>query len=142
METGFLTKHVSTGEHMTAADKARVHGAMPQTGRLDLVTEALDDAKAEDVNTIDLSGKSAIADAMVVASGRSDRHVGAVADRVLRALKDSGYGNVPVEGLETCDWVLIDAGDVIVHIFRPEVRDFYNLEKMWSAPALEDQSAH
>ena len=60
----------------------------------------------------------------------------------MRALKDSGYGNVPVEGLETCDWVLIDAGDVIVHIFRPEVRDFYNLEKMWSAPALEDQSAH
>ena len=142
METGFLTKHVSTGEHMTTADKASAHGAMPKASLLDLVTEALDDAKAEDVNTIDLSGKSAIADAMVVASGRSDRHVGAVADRVLRALKDSGYGNVPVEGLETCDWVLIDAGDVIVHIFRPEVRDFYNLEKMWSAPALEDQSAH
>lgn len=142
METGFLTKHVSTGEHMTAADKARVHGAMPQTGLLDLVTEALDDAKAENVNSIDLSGKSAIADTMVIASGRSDRHVGAVADRVLRALKDGGYGNVPAEGLETCDWVLIDAGDVIVHVFRPEVREFYNLEKMWSAPALEDQSAH
>ena len=69
---------------------------------------------------------------MIVASGRSDRHVGAIADRVLRALKDHGHGRAAVEGQETCDWVLIDAGDVIVHLFRPEVRSFYNLEKMWS----------
>ncbi|WP_425280795.1 ribosome silencing factor [Lutibaculum baratangense] len=99
--------------------------------------EALDDGKAEDVVSIDLSGKSALADTMIVASGRSDRHVGAVADRVIRALKDGGFGRASVEGLETCDWVLIDAGDVVVHLFRPEVRAFYNLEKMWSdeAPA-------
>ncbi len=70
---------------------------------------------------------------MVVASGRSDRHVGAVADRVVRALKDAGHGRAAVEGTETCDWVLIDAGNVIVHVFRPEVRGFYNLEKMWSS---------
>lgn len=70
---------------------------------------------------------------MVVATGRSDRHVGAVADRVLRALKDTGHGKAAVEGMQTCDWVLIDAGNVIVHLFRPEVRAFYNLEKMWSS---------
>lgn len=98
-----------------------------------LVETALDDAKAEDIVTIDLTGKSAIADAMLIASGRSDRHVNAVADRVLRTLKENGLGAVPAEGLETCDWVLIDTGDVIVHIFRPEVREFYNLEKMWQA---------
>jgi ribosome-associated protein len=92
---------------------------------------ALEDAKAEEIVSIDLARKSAIADAMLIASGRSDRHVNAVADRVLRTLKDNGMGSVPAEGMETCDWVLIDAGDVIVHIFRPEVREFYNLEKMW-----------
>ena len=98
-----------------------------------LIETALEDAKAEDIVTIDLTGKSSIADAMLIASGRSDRHVNAVADRVLRTLKDSGMGSVPAEGLEACDWVLIDTGDVIVHIFRPEVREFYNLEKMWQA---------
>jgi ribosome-associated protein len=70
---------------------------------------------------------------MVVASGRSQRHVGAMADQLVRKLKDEGFGRVRVEGLPHADWVLIDAGDVIVHIFRPEVREFYNLEKMWSA---------
>jgi ribosome-associated protein len=98
-----------------------------------LIEAALEDAKAEEIVSIDLARKSAIADAMLIASGRSDRHVNAVADRVLRTLKDHGMGSVPAEGMETCDWVLIDAGDVIVHIFRPEVRDFYNLEKMWQA---------
>lgn len=99
------------------------------------VLEALDDGKAEDVVAIDLTGKSALADTMIVASGRSDRHVGAIADRVIRALKDGGFGRASVEGLESCDWVLIDAGNVVVHLFRPEVRSFYNLEKMWSAEA-------
>lgn len=70
---------------------------------------------------------------MIVATGRSDRQVGAVADRVLRMVKEAGYGKPAVEGLQNCDWVLIDAGDVIVHLFRPEVRAFYNLEKMWSS---------
>ena len=70
---------------------------------------------------------------MVVASGRSHRHVGAIAEHLLQNLKDRGFGNARVEGMPQCDWVLIDAGDVIVHVFRPEVRSFYNLEKMWSA---------
>ena len=81
---------------------------------------------------IDLKDKSSVADSLIVASGRSHRHVGALADHVLRALKDAGYGRCRVEGLPHCDWVLIDAGDVIVHLFRPEVRAFYNIEKIWS----------
>ncbi len=81
---------------------------------------------------IDLKGKSSMADAIIVASGRSQRHVGALADHLLRAIKAGGYGKSPVEGMPQCDWVLIDAGDVIVHLFRPEVRQFYNLEKIWS----------
>jgi len=100
---------------------------------LDVVLDTLDDAKAEDVVCIDIKGKTSIGDQMVVASGRSQRHVGAVADHLIRKLKDEGFGRARVEGLHHCDWVLIDAGDVIVHIFRPEVREFYNLEKMWSA---------
>ena len=99
---------------------------------LRLVLARLDDMKAEDTVTIDLTGKTSIADAMVVTSGRSNRHVGAVADRVLEGLKKAGVTDVRVEGMPHCDWVLIDAGDVIVHVFRPEVRAFYNLEKMWA----------
>jgi ribosome-associated protein len=100
---------------------------------LDVVLETLDDAKAEKIVSIDLKGKTAIGDQMVVASGRSQRHVGAIADNLVRKLKEAGFGKARVEGTPQCDWVLIDAGDVIVHIFRPEVREFYNLEKMWSA---------
>jgi ribosome-associated protein len=96
-----------------------------------LILARLEDDKAQDVVTIDLKDKSSIADAMVVASGRSHRHVGAIADHLLRALKEYGLGRARVEGLPHCDWVLIDAGDVIVHLFRPEVRAFYNLEKIW-----------
>ena len=99
---------------------------------LRLVLTGLDDMKAEDTVTIDLTGKTAFTDAMVVTSGRSNRHVGAVADRVLEGLKKAGIKNAHVEGMPHCDWVLIDAGDVIVHVFRPEVRAFYDLEKMWS----------
>jgi ribosome-associated protein len=91
--------------------------------------------KAEDTVTIDLTGKTAIADTMVVTSGRSNRHVGAVADRLMEGLKGAGVPDVRVEGMPHCDWVLIDAGDVIVHVFRPEVRAFYNLEKMWASSA-------
>jgi ribosome-associated protein len=89
--------------------------------------------KAEEPTTIDLAGKTSIADAMVIASGRSNRHVGAIADRVVQCLKRAGITGVRVEGMPHCDWVLIDAGDVIVHVFRPEVRAFYNLEKMWAS---------
>jgi len=100
---------------------------------LKIVLDTLDGSKAEDVVAIDLKGKTSIGDHMVLASGRSQRHVGAVADHLIKKLKDEGYGRARIEGLPQCDWVLIDAGDVIVHVFRPEVRDFYNLEKMWSA---------
>ncbi len=99
---------------------------------LRIVLSRLDDMKAEDTTTIDLRAESAIADYMVVTSGRSNRHVGAVADQVLDGLRGAGLTGVRVEGLPHCDWVLIDAGDVIVHVFRPEVRAFYNLEKLWS----------
>jgi len=99
---------------------------------LRLVLARLDDMKAEDTLTINLQGKSSIADYMVVSSGRSQRHVGAVADRIVEDLHKTGVA-ARVEGVPHCDWVLIDAGDVIVHVFRPEVRAFYNLEKMWLA---------
>ena len=93
--------------------------------------------KAEDSVAIDLSGKSSIADYMVVTSGRSQRHVSAVAEHVVKDLKDAGAAHIRVEGMRQGDWVLIDAGDVIVHVFRPEVRIFYNLEKMWSATSKD-----
>lgn len=80
---------------------------------------------------MDLEGKSSVTDVLIIASGRSQRHVGAIADHVIRALKDAGAGRARVEGLPACDWVLIDAGDAVVHLFRPEVREYYNLEKMW-----------
>lgn len=98
-----------------------------------MVLQSLDDSKAEDLISIDLNGKTTIGDHMVVASGRSHRHVGAIADHLVQALKKAGVQNIRTEGLKSCDWVLVDAGDVIVHIFRPEVRVFYNLEKMWRA---------
>jgi ribosome-associated protein len=107
--------------------------AQDRVGALEaLILARLDDDKAQDVVFVDLKGKSAMADGLVVASGRSHRHVGAMADHLLRALKDEGYGKVRVEGMPHCDWVLIDAGDVIVHLFRPEVRSFYNIEKIWA----------
>ncbi|WP_055035937.1 ribosome silencing factor [Blastochloris viridis] len=99
---------------------------------LTMVLTRLDDDQAEDTVTIDLAGKTPIADWMVVSSGRSQRHVGAIADHIVEHLKSHGVDGVRVEGQPHCDWVLIDAGDVIVHVFRPEVRGFYNIEKMWS----------
>jgi ribosome-associated protein len=106
---------------------------------LKLILVQLEDAKAEDTTTIDLTGKSTIADTMVVTCGRSNRQVGAIADRLLKALEAAGVKGMRVEGLPHCDWVLLDAGDVIVHIFRPEVRAFYNLEKMWSAELARER---
>lgn len=98
---------------------------------VELVKASLEDDKADDLVIIDLAGKSSIADYMVIASGRSQRQVGAMAEHLREKLKAAGAGSVPVEGAQRCDWVLIDTGDVIVHLFRPEVRAFYNLEKMW-----------
>ncbi len=100
----------------------------------------LDEAKAEKLVSIDLAGKSSIGDLMVIATGRTDRHVGAIADQLQRKLKEAGVARVRVEGQKTCDWVLIDTGDIIIHVFRPEVRDFYNLEKMWQAERPVDTS--
>lgn len=102
------------------------------------VITSLEDAKAEEIVSIDITGKSSIGDAMVVASGRSHRHVGAIADRLTRDLKEAGHGSAHVEGLPHCDWVLVDTGDVIIHIFRPEVREFYNIEKMWSVSSGQE----
>lgn len=102
-----------------------------------IVNESLSDDKAEDIVSIDLSGKTSFADYMIIANGRSSRQVGAMADHLKDRIKDAGFGNVQIEGKTNGDWVLIDAGDVIVHLFRPEVRSFYNLEKIW----LPDVSA-
>ncbi|GGD17402.1 ribosome silencing factor [Aquisalinus flavus] len=125
-----------------AADAAMdVNAGVTGKALVDLILSQLDDDKAEDVTTIDLTGKSDIADAMIIASGRSQRHVGALADHIARELKDAGKGTPSMEGLPACDWVLIDAGDVIVHLFRPEVRAFYNLERIWSPEAHADAAA-
>lgn len=106
---------------------------------LKLVQRSLDDDKALDIVVIDLEGKTAIADFMVIASGTSQRQVGAMAEHLREKLKVSGIKGVSLEGASHCDWVLLDTGDIIVHLFRPEVRDFYNLEKMWgvSSPGTD-----
>ncbi|MEM6388191.1 MAG: ribosome silencing factor [Pseudomonadota bacterium] len=121
----------STNVASKAADKAK-------TAALDTILHSLDESKAEEVTTIDITGKSAVADHMVVANGRVHRHVNAITDRLLRDLKDAGHGTPKVEGVPANDWVLVDTGDVIVHVFRPEVREFYNLEKLWNAIAAGD----
>ncbi|WP_374700757.1 MULTISPECIES: ribosome silencing factor [Aureimonas] len=121
---------------VTAADTSTARSV------LDVVTASLDDSKAEDVVAINLAGRSALADHMVIASGRSHRHVSAVADHLLRDLKEGGFGQAKVEGIENGDWVLIDTGDIIVHIFRPEVRSFYNIEKMWSVAEGSESKLH
>ena len=109
---------------------------------LKLVLASLEESKSEDIVSIDITGKSALGDYMVVASGRSSRHVTAICDHLLRDLKSAGHGNVRVEGLSAGDWVLIDTGDIIVHVFRPEIREFYNIEKWWMAPDIEEGTVH
>ena len=108
------------------------------------MTTCLEDAKAEDIVAIDLIGRTTLADFMVVATGRSSTHVGAIADKLVKACRDAGLKAPRVEGQPVNDWVLIDAGDAIVHIFRPDIRQFYNLEKLWGAdrPAEPRQSAN
>lgn len=120
----------------TSSETPSVADPLPAVAAADLlenVTKCLDDNKAEDIVSIDLAGKSGIADYIVIANGRSQRQVAALADYVIKGLKKAGLKNIVVEGLEQADWVLIDANDVVVHIFRPEVRSFYNLDKMWGA---------
>ncbi|MAA99331.1 MAG: ribosome silencing factor [Stappia sp.] len=117
----------------SATSHSAASGTPQRADLLETVLASLEDSKAEDVVTIDITGKSPMADQVIVASGRSHRHVGAIADHLLRDIKDAGHGGAQVEGVPQCDWVLIDAGDVVVHVFRPEVRAFYNIEKLWSA---------
>ena len=100
-----------------------------------LILDVLDEHSAQDIIEIDIRGKSSISDYMIVTSGRSNRHVGALSDYLIKSLKNIGKKNIGIEGLKSCDWVLIDVGDVIVHLFRPEVRAFYNIEKIWSMPS-------
>ncbi len=131
-----LNSEAAPGAQETAGPEAAVSEPEDRIEALeDLILSRLDDDQAQDVVVIDLKGKSAVADGLIVASGRSQRHVGAIADHLLRALKEHGYGRARVEGLPHCDWVLIDTGDIIVHLFRPEVRSFYNIEKIWSVDA-------
>ena len=104
----------------------------------DLLVRTLDDGKAEEIATIDLAGKSSMADYMIVASGRSSRQVGALAEQLIDKLKSSGYRSPSIEGRGQGDWVLVDAGDVVVHLFRPEIRALFNLEKMWGMAASDE----
>lgn len=113
---------------------AEISGEATVSQALEVLLASLEDSKAEDIISIDLRGKSALGDYMVIASGRSQRHVGAVADHMLRALKEIGVRDVHIEGLESADWVLVDTGDIIIHIFHPETREFYNIEKIWLMP--------
>lgn len=131
---------IASGAEASPAGKPEINLESLNTGErskaiLSIILAELDDNKAEEVVTINLGGKTDIADAMVVASGRSARHVGAMADKIVKSLKDAGMGRARTEGAPVCDWVLIDAEDVIVHLFRPEVRKFYNLERIWSETA-------
>lgn len=121
--------------YKTVADSSS--GAKKAASLVAAVLKSIDDSKAEDVVVLDVSERTSIADYMIVASGRSHRHVGAIADRLQHDLKDQGFGTIQLEGVPVCDWVLADCGDVIVHLFRPEVRGFYNLEKIWAADPVK-----
>ena len=121
---------------------AGISGIADVARALEIVLTSLDDSKAEDIVAIDIQGKSSLGDYMVVASGRSHRHVSAVADNLIKAVKEAGLGFPRVVGRGAADGVLIDSGDIIVHVFRPEVREFYNIEKMWQAPDLEEETVH
>ena len=133
----------TTGTARKAKSPAKLTASVPGSAQLLAeIVHWLDEAKAEEIVTIPLEGKSSMGDYMVIASGRSDRHVGAIADQLQQKIKATGQAHARVEGKETCDWVLIDAGDIIVHVFRPEVREFYNLEKMWQADLTTGESQH
>ena len=117
---------------------SKPHTACDADQILELITTSLDDDKAENILTIPLRGKSAMADYMVVASGTSSRQVAAMAEHIEFKLKQNKIAILGLEGLRQADWVLIDANDVVVHLFRPEVREFYGLERMWANDAVEE----
>ncbi|WP_147180867.1 ribosome silencing factor [Ciceribacter naphthalenivorans] len=137
-----LTTVHSRGKTHAVLPKSPERGADAADRALELVLASLEDSKAEDIVTINITGKSALGDYMVVVSGRSNRHVAAISEHLISDLKDEGLGSPRVEGMETGDWVLIDTGDIIVHVFRPEIREFYNIEKMWAAPEIEESTLH
>lgn len=130
---------IPLGPAQAAANTAQslARSDMGTTALHELVMTQLDDDQAQEIVSIPLEGKSSIADHMVIASGRSTRQVASMAQKLAEAIKKAGFGNARVEGLPAADWVLIDAGDVVVHLFRPEVRTFYNLERMWSFEGSE-----
>ncbi len=132
MEDTVLSTHAEAA--MTADNRAGLAAARPMPASEELlarILSSLEDDKAEDVVQIDLRGKTAIGDYMVIASGRSSRQVSSIAEKLIDRIKQAYGFTARVEGKDTGDWVLIDTGDVIVHVFRPEVREFYQLEKMW-----------
>ncbi|ENN84262.1 hypothetical protein RHSP_76682 [Rhizobium freirei PRF 81] len=137
-----LTTVHAKGRTPVVIPKSTERGADAAARALQAVLASLEDSKAENIVTIDIAGKSALGDHMVVVSGRSSRHVLAIADHLMTDLKDEGFGNARVEGLDGGDWVLIDTGDIIIHVFRPEIREFYNVEKMWAAPDLDEGTLH
>src|ERR1700679_2169383 len=132
LATSVLSKSVLPKKRKTSTKPAALKAQPDADKTLNMILSRLDDMKAEETVTIDLRGKSAFSDYMIVTSGRANRHVGAIAENVAKGLKETGIKSVHVEGLPNCDWVLIDSGDVIVHVFRPEVREFYNLERLWT----------
>ncbi len=133
-----LTTVHAKGKAASVLPQSSERGADAAARTLELVLASVEDSKAEDIVTINIAGKSALGDYMVVVTGRSSRHVMAICDHLTTDLKDEGLGSPRVEGQETGDWVLIDTGDVIVHVFRPEIREFYNIEKMWAAPEIDE----
>lgn len=140
--TEALAASIPLGPAQAAAKLAQSLGK-PEMGSAalhQLVLKQLDDDQAQEIVSIPLEGKSSIADHMVIASGRSTRQVASMAQKLAEEIKKAGYGHARVEGLPAADWVLIDAGDVVVHLFRPEVRSFYNLERMWSFEGSEAAS--
>lgn len=137
-----LTTVHAKGSAHRVFPQSPVRSAEAAARALELVLASLEDSKAEDIVTINIAGKSALGDYMVVVSGRSSRHVMAISDHLISDMKDEGYNNARIEGQETGDWVLIDMGDIIIHVFRPEIREFYNIEKMWAAPDMEDGRLH
>jgi ribosome-associated protein len=137
-----LTTVHAKGRAFVAIPKGQDSGADAAGHALETVLASLEDSKAEDIVSLNIAGKSALADYMVVVSGRSNRHVSAICEHLLKDMKDEGFGNARVEGLETGDWVLIDTGDIIVHVFRPEIRAFYNIEKMWATPDMPEETLH
>jgi ribosome-associated protein len=130
----------SSKTRKTSTAKAALQAQPDADKTLNMILSRLEDMKAEETVTIDLRGKSAFSDYMIVTSGRANRHVGAIAENVTKCLKENGITGIHVEGLPNCDWVLIDSGDVVVHVFRPEVREFYNLERLWSQNPMGPQA--